>query len=85
MTVGTNLWRWLRCLWSGHEVEMVEHLNMLARVRCVRCERDFVIHRYEPGMVPWTKQWEEFFAEHRLICERWFGGIIDWPSWADWK
>lgn len=77
--------RWARCAWSGHEVTMVEHLNLLARVHCSKCGKDFVVHRYEPGMIPWDKHAEEFFANHRLICERWVGGVIDWPSWDGWE
>lgn len=53
--------RWLKCFWYGHDIRIIRHLNVLAKVQCKDCKRVFMMHRHESGMLSWRDEWDGEF------------------------
>jgi len=66
-------WLWVRdqvwpfCGWRPgrmHTLTFGRVLSITAEAICTRCGRRWMVHRLQPGKLPWDDEVEAFFQEH---------------------
>lgn len=70
---GALLWAldliWPFCGWQPgrmHDLYFGRVLTITAEAICRRCERRWMVHRMQSGMLPWDDNVEEFFRKRSV-------------------